>query len=219
MERKIGTAETELKASEAKVYTLHNILNDIPEVLVTRETTGFSDHATDLMRTKLYELQLKEQDCASKFAEESQQMQMVRREVAEAKGLLNKEMEKNGRAEITKGVNSAYQQVQSELFTEQATLSSLQAKVENLRVQLAKSQAGLKTLNDAEMKIKQLTREISIQEANYQRYSENLEQSRIDYALENEKISNISVVEPATLPVKPVPQRKLLHLAFGFFSR
>lgn len=215
LERETGAAEAELVASKAKVQALQKTLAIIPEALVTGETTGFSDYAADLMRAKLYELQLKEQDLASKYAEESRQVQMVRQEIAEAQALLNKEKTKPTRTQVTKGVNSAYQQVQSTLFTEQATLSSLQAKVENLKKQLADAQAGLKTLNEADLRITHLKREIDIQEANYRKYSDNLEQARIDHALEVGKISNISVVQSATLPIKPAGPRRLLNISLG----
>lgn len=216
LERQTGAAEAELAASKAKVQALRKTLASIPEALVTQETTGFSDYAADLMRAKLYELQLKEQDLASKYAEESRQVQMVRQEIAEAQTLLDKEKAKPTRTQATKGVNSAHQQVQSTLFTEQATLSSLQAKVENLKKRLADAQAGLKTLNEADLRITHLKREIDIQEANYRKYSDNLEQARIDHALEIGKISNISVVQPATLPIKPAGPRRLLNISLGF---
>jgi capsular exopolysaccharide synthesis family protein len=215
LEGQTGAAEAELAACEAKVQVLQKTLASIPEVLVTQETSGFSDHAIDLMRAKLYELQLKEHESLSEFTEGSQQVQMIRQEVAEARMLLDKEIAKAGRIEVSKGVNIAYIQIQSALTTEQAALSSFQAKVENLRKQLIIAKEGLKALNDADLKITSLKREISLQQANYQRYSENLEQARIDHALEAEKISNISVVQPATLPTRPVPQRKLLKLALG----
>jgi len=217
LEGQTGAAEAELAACEAKVQALQKTLSNIPDVLVTHETTGFSDHAVDLMRAKLYELQLKEHDLFSKFAEESQQVQMIRQEVAEARMLLDKEIAKTGRIEVSKGVNTAYTQTQAALFAEQAALSSLQAKVEKLREQLATAKEGLKALNDADLKITSLRREISIEEANYRRYVENLEQGRIDRALESEKISNIGVVQPATLPTSPVPRRKVLNLALGLF--
>lgn len=210
-------AEADLAASKAKIQALQESLADMPEVLVTQETTGFSEYAADLMRAKLYELQLKEQDLVSKYAEESQQVQMVRREIAEAQALLDKEKARPNRAQVTKGVNITHQQTRLALLTEEATLSSLQAKVENLGGQLADAQAGLKALNDADRRITRLKREISIQEANYRRYSENLEQARIDHALESEKISNISVVQSATLPLKPIRPRKSLNLALGLF--
>jgi len=215
LEGRTGAAEAELAACKAKVQVLQQMLSNIPEVLVTQEISGFSDHAVDLMRAKLYELQLKEHDLLSKFAEGSQQVQMIRQEVAEAQMLLDKEIAKTGRVEVSKGVNIAYTQTQSALFTERAALSSYQAKVENLREQLATAKEGLKALNDADLKITSLRREISLQQANYQRYSENMEQGRIDRALESEKISNISVVQQATLPTLPVAQRRSLKLALG----
>jgi len=210
-----GAAEAELAACQAKVQALEKTLSSIPELLVTQETTGFSDHAVDLMRAKLYELQLKEHDVLSKFAEESRQVQMIRKEVAEAQMLLDKEIAKAGRVEVSKGVNLAYTQTQTALFTERASLLSVQAKVANLTEQLANAKEGLKAINEADLKITRLRREISMQQANYQRYSENLEQARIDHALDREKISNISVVQPATFPTRPVPQRRTLKLALG----
>jgi len=215
LERETGAAEAELVASKAKVQALQKTLAIIPEALVTGETTGFSDYASDRMRGRLYELQLKEQDLLSKYTEESRQMQMIRQEIAEAQALLDKEKAKPTRTQMTKGVNSVHQQVQSRLFTEQATLSSLQAKVENLKKQLVYAQAGLKTLNEADLRITHLKREIDIQEANYRRYSESLEQARIDHALEIGKISNIRVVQPATLPIKPAGPRRLLNISLG----
>ena len=103
------------------------------------------------------------------------------------------------------------------LLTEQATLSSLQAEVEVQKSQMTDVQSKLKTLNDVEFRITRLMREASIQEVSYRKYSENLEQARIDQAMESERISNISVVQPATLPIKPIRPRKSLNLALGLF--
>ena len=213
LEKEIDTTEAELASSMTKVQTLEKTLATMPETVVTGTTEGFPNNAADDMRARLYELQLREQELTSKFNEENRQVQDVRRQIAAAQALLDKEAPT--RTQMTKGLNSIHQQVQSTLFTEQATLSSLQAKIQSLRRQLTTARVGLKTLNDAEPKITRLKREINMQEASYNKYSENLEQTRIDYALENDKISNISVVQPATLPTKPVPQRKLLNMALG----
>jgi uncharacterized protein involved in exopolysaccharide biosynthesis len=62
-----------------------------------------------------------------------------------------------------------------------------------------------------------LQRELSLQEKNYRKYSENREQARIDQALEMKKISNISLIQQATAFMKPVKPRKVLNLALGFF--
>ena len=217
LKQQIGDVEAELAASRAKVQALQKTLAGMPDAVVIGETTGFSNYAADLMRARLYELQMKEKDIVSKFAQDSRQAQMIHQEVAEAKALLDDEKAKPVRAQVTRGVNTAHQQLQSALFAEQASLSSLQAKADDLKRQLADAQVGLKTLNDADLRITQLKREIDIQEVNYRKYSENLEQTRIDQALEIGKISNISVVQPAIFPLRPAGASKMLNIALGLF--
>jgi capsular exopolysaccharide synthesis family protein len=211
----IGAEEANLAACQAKVQTLQKTVSSIPETLTTQETTGFSNQAVDLMRARLYELQLEENDLLSKFTEESEQVKMIRKKVAEALMLINKETDKEGRTEVSKGINSNYLQTQSALSIEQANLSSIQAKIVNLNEQLATEREKLKTINEADFKITNLRREIDMQQAKYQMNSDKLNQARIDNELDEDKISNISEVQRATFPTRPVPQRRTLKLVLG----
>ena len=103
-----------------------------------------------------------------------------------------------------------------EMVSEKANVSSLHAQFDVKREKFPDVLAELKAINDTEVKIKSLERELEIEEANYRKYSENLEQARIDHAMESEKISNISIVQSATFPLKPIRPRKLLNLLLGF---
>ncbi len=194
------STEVELAVSKDKIQAMQKMLAVSPNTVVAGEGIGFSDHGADLMRARLYELQIEEQDLVSKFNEESRQVTKIRQEVAEAQALLDKQR-----------LNS----VQSELFSEEITLSSLQAKVEKIEKQLAEAQAELKVVNEADFRITQLAREIDILKTSYHKYSDSLEQVRIDQAMEAVNISNISVVQPATFPIKPIRPRKSLNLALG----
>jgi len=214
LQQDVRRKEAELTSSEAKVQSLQQSLAETPELITTGTTTGMSNYAADLMRDRLYELQLQEQELLSKFEPTSRQVWEVRRQIAEAQALLNQENQQ--RSQVTKGVNITYQQTESELLTEQANLLSLQAEVQLLKKQLAEAQAELKTLNEAEVKITRLEREIAIQEENYSKYSENLEQARIDDAMEARKISNISVMQLATLSTRPIGPKRLLNISLGF---
>ena len=95
--------------------------------------------------------------------------------------------------------------------------SSLRAKAGEQRIQLASARNDLKAINDSEVSLSQVQREVGIQEANYKKYLDKLEQARIDQALEMVKISNISIVQPATYPVKPVRPKKMLNIVLGLF--
>jgi uncharacterized protein involved in exopolysaccharide biosynthesis len=167
------------------------------------------------MRAKLYELQLKEQDLLSKFAETSQPVLEIRRQIAEAQALVDKE--EPTRTQVTTGINTTHQQLNLALLMEMTTLSSLEAKAKVLKPQLDGARREVNEINHTEVMMANLQRELSLQEAKYRKYSENLEQARIDQALETNKISNISVVQAANASMKPVKPRKALNLALGFF--
>ena len=219
---RIGALHTEaegnqaaLAISRAKVKDLSNKLAAISPTLVTQETKGTGNYAAELMRSRLYELQIKEQDLLSRYSEDSRPVQEIRRQIGEAQALLAKE--EPTRTQVTTGINTNYQQVNLDLIKESATLSSLEAKTAVLRTQLWAAQAELKELNATEVKMVSMQRELSLLEAKYRKYSENLEQTRIDQAMETNKISNISVVQAATASMKPVRPRKALNLALGIF--
>ena len=70
-------------------------------------------------------------------------------------------------------------------------------------------------LTDNHLRIARLQREVDLQESDYRKYAGSLEQTQIDQALEQGKISNVHVVQPATYDLKPVRPRVLLTLSLG----
>ena len=54
-----------------------------------------------------------------------------------------------------------------------------------------------------------------IGEKNYRAYADRLEEARSSQALEMEKISNVAIIQPATMPISPVRPRKTLNLILG----
>jgi uncharacterized protein involved in exopolysaccharide biosynthesis len=215
LEQDSEATESALAASLARIDTMERTLSALPPTLVTQETSGNPNQGADLMRARLYELQLKEQDLLSKFTETSKPVVEVRRQIAEAQALLGRE--EPTRVQTTRGLNDAHKQVEVALLTERANATSLRAKAREQRRQLAGARGELKAINDSETRLTHVQREMGIQEANYRKYTEKLEQARIDQALEMGKISNISVVQQATTPVKPVRPKKLLNLVLGVF--
>ncbi len=214
LQRELEQTESAAAASAARVKALKGFLAGLPSTLQKEETTGVAQSATDGMRKHIYELQLKEQELLSTFTENSIPVREIRREIREGQALLAKAEQPK---QVTRGINDTYQKIQQELLTEEGNLSSLQAKAGVLRAQLDGGRNELKTLNDTDISLAQLERELETKKANYRKYSDSLEQARIDQALELEKISNISIVGPASYPVKPIRPRKLLNLALGLF--
>jgi polysaccharide biosynthesis protein PslE len=219
---RIGTLQQESEAtqaalaiSRAKVAELKEKLSGLSPTLVTQEMKSSSNQGVELMRSRLYELKLKEQELLSKYTETSIPVQEVRRQVAEAQAQLAKE--EPTRTDVTTGINTTHQQLDLAMLSEMATLSSLEAKARVVNDQLNAARKEVNEINDTEFRLVTLQRELTLQDTKYRKYSENREQARIDQALETDKISNISVIQKATASLKPVKPRKALNLALGFF--
>jgi uncharacterized protein involved in exopolysaccharide biosynthesis/Mrp family chromosome partitioning ATPase len=214
IERELEKTESDMAAATASLKSLQRNLGAMPQTQVTAETSGLPNSAADELRKHLNELQLKEQELLSTFTEESVTVKEIRRRIGKARSQLAKEELPR---QITTGINANYQEVRMLQMKEEGSFAALQAKAGTLREQLSRAREELKNLNDTEIRLTQLQREREIQEANYRKYSGSLEQARMDHELEMEKISNISVVQPASFSVKPIRPKKLLNLALGFF--
>lgn len=214
LELEKDTTASSLASSKAKVQSLEDAIARIPETTVLEETTGYPSSGADAMREELFRLQIEEQKLLKTFPENSRSVESIRKEITRAEELLKKEQD---RTQVTKGLNRSYEELQLALLTEKANQVSLQEKLDVLRHQIDAAQQQLVPLNEMEVQISALKRDISTQEANLQKYSENLEQARIDDAMESQRISNISVVQQATFPVKPIRPKKTLNLAMGLF--
>jgi capsular exopolysaccharide synthesis family protein len=214
LRRDLADTESASAASSARIEALEASLAIMPGTLLKEETTGFANSSADEMKKRVDTLKLKEQELLSTFTENSILVQEKRREIREAEALLHKNGEQR---QVTHAINETREKLEFDLHSEKANLSSLVAKTDALKAQIAKVQNELSALNDSEVRLAQLERNLEMQKLSYRKYSDSLEQSRIDEALEIQKISNISVVQPASFPVEPFDQKKPLKLAMALF--
>ncbi|MHC4168107.1 MAG: GumC family protein, partial [Planctomycetota bacterium] len=211
----IGRTSAEVKSSRAKVKRLEQIMTDLPAQVVISETTGLPSTAAEAMRQEMFNLRLEESKIQKNYRDDSRMVESIHEQISEAQAMLDKE--KRTHTQVTQGPNATYQQLQLALLNEQTALADHQAKLEAQQQQLAEAKARLKTLNETEVTIRNLMREISVHETNYLRYSDNIEQARIEQAMEQQQIANINVVQGATLPVRRLRPRKLFNLIVGLF--
>lgn len=212
LQRQIQITESELVASNAKIESLEGTLNNLPAELITEKITGIPFSSKQELRKQLNDLKLSEQELLATFKEQSPPVLEIRRQIEEAEGLLLQEDDKD---QVTRGINVSHQQIELALMTEEGLNSALLAKAESLKKQLAKEEKKLKVLNETEIVMSDLERRKKISENSFIKYSESLEEARIDDQLKKDKISNISIIQPATLPVKHVFPKRTLNILLG----
>jgi uncharacterized protein involved in exopolysaccharide biosynthesis len=202
-----------LAATEAEVRLLREKLAGLTPMHVTARTKGIRNEAVENMRGQLYALQMRELESTLKYPEGHPDLQRVHQQAAAARDILRREEQE--REQLTEGPNRIYEETELALLKEEPVLASLRAKVESLKAQWEQQRAECKSLNENILRLTRLEREFGLQESHYRRYAENLEQSQIDRALAAERISNVSVVQPATYDIEPVQPRLLVNFGLG----
>jgi uncharacterized protein involved in exopolysaccharide biosynthesis len=197
IETALATTQGELNENAGRIRALNSHAATASEPGSMGQETDFNPYAISAIRNKLSELKLQEEKLLSSYNEQSIPVVKIRQEIARAKQLLEKE-EKTYHG---KAVSSLSQ-----------NLSALKAKEASQQQHLAAYQTEINQINSAEMRLNELERQKKINEDNYQLYLKKMEEARISNAMDSQKLANISVVEPALPPLKPVKPKILLNI-------
>lgn len=199
---------------QKQVDKLRELIENEPETRVISETSGISNDAADRMRDRLYQLQIQEQNLLSRKTKSHPEVITLRQQIKESQSILAKE--NDSRTEVTKGINRARQTGEIELLNLLPTLEMYRAKSVALRERFNNTAEQLNALANKESQINQLTREVELADAEYRRFAAGRDQAKLEAALEFERISNVNVIQAATLSRKPVRPNWLINLSAGF---
>ena len=182
-----------------------------------------SDQQTDVTQARLIEylkqLREREQELLSMYTEQSLPIEGIRSQLAEVEAKLKGQSA--GESEPLPLNVSTNTELGFAISTEEANVASIDAKIKILKTYQEHTENEARRIHDLNSKVTQLERQKEIQDTNYRYFSERLEQARIDDALDVTKISNISVVQPATAPVQTRPDLSRnvgIALAFGLLG-
>lgn len=172
------------------------------------------EQTNDAMRQKVYDLQMQETDLMSRYTDEYPPLKEIRRqrELAE-KSLMN--LPTVGTVADESAQPEGAHTAGSDRSRTKASPAVLQV-TKFAADQQGRLKSELQALNDQELELAQLEREVKLLEGKYAMHVEKLEQARVNDALSRERISNVKVAQPASLVHKPVAPRKSVFLAGAF---
>jgi uncharacterized protein involved in exopolysaccharide biosynthesis len=164
-------------------------------------------------QSRLLELKLKEQELRRKYTDNNRLVVDAKKEVETVNQFL-KDQEEGIIGKVKTG-NPVYQNMEMDLFRAEADLNSQAAKADALKSQLRQLDKEIASLDMSESKIQNLKRELALNEKNYKTYSDRHEEARISDAMNRLKLSNISVIQTAFVPVKPIKPKKKINIMLG----
>ncbi len=202
-----------LAAMEAEVNGVEEMLTELPQERVTSYTEGFSDEGTNGMREQLYALKTHERQLNALYTPTHPQLQVTQEKLEESKKLL--EEEQLARTRTTTAINPAYQAAELALVERRPAMLSFEVRSEVLHEQLVAVQGELKTFNEDERRLAALQREVELLDMRYRNYCKSVDQARVDEDLAAAQMSNVYVVQPATLEETPASPRSARNLLLG----
>jgi uncharacterized protein involved in exopolysaccharide biosynthesis len=205
VESQLHQVEAEHAAASARLKSKRGSIENLPKPLLKQLVGGMPNDGLAQMRDRLFQLQVQQEELRSKFSDNHPNVVSVNKQVIELTDILNREDPE--REQIIKTLCAE----------EEAKHAALTAHEKSLRTQLADLQKSLAALNEDEILVTQTTLKVKQLETKFMSYSANSEDARIDDALRTDKISNLSVIQPASLsPLAVFPQKATTLLIAGF---
>ncbi|MEI9476849.1 MAG: GNVR domain-containing protein, partial [Deltaproteobacteria bacterium] len=213
MDSTLKTAQNQVKELQNRLSTLKNQIRTVSkDVPLYSETERYK--IIDDAKTQLLTLQLREQQLLQKYNENTPLVVNVRKEITIVQDFIKKQ-EEDLKGKVRTGQNIVYQDLEREMIKTQAELSSQEARRAALQGQIAQLDIEIPNLDLRENELENLKRDVSSNERNYKTYLEKVEEARISDDLNRQKMANISVIQTASVPPKPIKPKKALNIVLG----
>ncbi len=161
-------------------------------------------------RAKLLTLQLSEQDLSSKYTDNNRLLVNVRQEIQIVRDFLKEQEEAIGGK--VKTSNPVYQEAEKGAINAEAEEASLRVKAATLQAQIGQLDNEIRTLDLQEKDLQGLKREVTTNDKNFRTYQDKKEEARISDEMNRQKLANISVIQAAVVPSKPIKPKKALNI-------
>ena len=167
-------------------------------------------------QAKLLALQLDEQELLKKFKPASRMVTDIRKEIELVQKYLKQQKDEIDRA--SNAGNVVVQQVRLDLLKTDAELNAQRARVATLRGQLGQVGGKIVAIDGHARKFQDLKREAALSEKNYQIYLDKAEEARLSEDMNQQKLVNLSVIQPASVPSGTGLSKRLLIVLFGYLA-
>lgn len=208
-------SDADLAAATDRVNNLRTQAKDTPEEMVAhvdREQNRVLDDA----RTKLLNLRLREQELVTQFADDTPPLRQVRAEIR-----LAEQFVRQTTAEFSGTVRRSRNQtlivIEQELSRAESEQAGYGARAASLRDALTKLDAQINTISKHDPERWTLERAVDTARTEIKQIALRVEQSRLQDALNENRIGNIAIIQTPSLPDSrdPVRPRWIVNLGLG----
>lgn len=216
MDVALKSVHRETEGERRRLLSLQNQQANIPEY-ISISSISEEHHLLDNAKSSLLDLRRKEQELLTKYRESSRFIIEIRKQIELIENFIRTQ-EAQPTDRVTKGKNPVYQQIQIETYQSTANLQGLSSKNQEIKEQINELQAKLSRLDGHERQLAALELQVSTDRNNYEMYSRKAEEAGVSEEMDRLKMANISVIQPAFVPIKPVKPNKSLTILSGIVA-
>jgi uncharacterized protein involved in exopolysaccharide biosynthesis len=191
-------------------------LSEEPERLESANR-NLRDASTEVIKQQLTELELERDALLQDFKPDSRYVRDIETQIQLARGRLA-ELAAGAAAIEGTETNPIYQSLRQELLRAESEYEGTRARFESLRIQVKDYRNELDNLNQKAFELEALRREAQAAEEEYLLYRKKLEEARISAAMDQQKLINVTIAQPAQLPLKPSGRDLKVMTFFALFA-
>jgi uncharacterized protein involved in exopolysaccharide biosynthesis len=197
----------------SKVASLKRQIADIPRQ-ISLASVSERQGVIDGLKANLLELRLKEQNLLTKFKDTSRLVTDIRNEINTVEKFLQ-EQEASLTDRVTTGKNPVYQELEIEILRTESELSSVTTQIAETKEQIQQLDAKLARLDQLEKELGSLQLKVDSDQNNYRMYLSKVEEAEVSERMDQLKMANLAVIQPASTPAKPIKPKKALNILIG----
>lgn len=218
-EMQLNTTRANAQAAERQVDFLEKQLAAAPERIHAQNEQA-SSAVGEALTKELESLKLKydlmvqaEKDPAEP---RSQLARSLRARIAQIEETLHQQQVAE-KPEVSADINQAMMGLATELTRARFDLIGYKEREKELSSAVARLRQDINNLERASFTHEEMVRQVQLAQSNYLLYAKKQEEARISEALDREKVANVSIIDPASVPLDPVRPNRQLNLVMGFF--
>ena len=205
--------QSQLAGINQRIDYLNRQLTSYPQ-WVDAETKVVQNLALQTLKPQILQLEAERAELVSRYRPDSERIKSIDAKLQAASLVLHREDTREVQ-EVSSSINPTWQSLSSELAEAKVNSIAVTASQSDLAKQIADYEKQLDELTNVGVEIERLQRQADTDKEAYLSYLRKGEEARAADALNLNKIVNVSIAAPPTLPVEPIFPKMPLNLFVG----
>ena len=215
--------DAKLKETNHTMYgltsKLHLLKKQISQISVSTslESVSARERVIDETKAHLLSLRLKEQDLSTRYKAKSRFVENIRKEISMVETFID-DQESHLTDTVKTGKNPVYQALELEILRTESERTFFKTQAEEITEQLQELNKTLASFDELEKELSTLQLNVDSDQQNYATYLAKVEEARVSEEMDQLKMANISIIQPPTVPEKPVKPSIAVNFLLGIFA-